>query len=116
MCRALSIRLLFGLVAAELVVEADAGDKELVVAAGRRREHVAADRSTGVRHADDAVAEAEVVVLLSMLTHSPSSLTVRLLVQAYSTPAPSTQPMSLLLLLRRSAPLPTVDRPRPPQD
>jgi hypothetical protein len=48
---------------AELVVEADAGDKELVVAAGRRREHVAADRSTGVRHADDAVAEAEVVAL-----------------------------------------------------
>ena len=53
----------FGLVAAELVVETDAGDKELVVAAGRRREHVAADRSTGVRHADDAVAEAEVVAL-----------------------------------------------------
>src|SRR5215211_1843081 len=32
------------------------------------------------------------LLLLSMLTHSPSSLTVRLLVQAYSTPAPSTHP------------------------
>src|SRR5215207_4649082 len=61
--RALSIRSRFGLVAAELVVDADAGDKELIVAAGRRREHVAADRSTGVRHADDAVAEAEVVAV-----------------------------------------------------
>src|SRR5829696_5322926 len=49
------------------------------------------------------------LLLLSMLTHSPSRLTVRLLVQAYSTPAPSTHPTSLLLLLRRSAPLPTVD-------
>src|SRR3954451_2441236 len=63
MCRALQQSTYLRLVAAELVVEADAGDKELVVAAGRRREHVAADRSTGVRHADDAVAEAEVVAL-----------------------------------------------------
>src|SRR3954447_11145274 len=49
------------------------------------------------------------LLLLSMLTHSPSSLTVRLLVQAYSTPAPSTHPTSSLLARRRSAPLPTVD-------
>ena len=48
---------------AKLIVDADAGDKELVVAAGRGREYVAADRSTGVRHADDAVAEAEVVAV-----------------------------------------------------
>src|SRR3954454_13054122 len=57
-----SSRLIFGL-QAELIDEANTGDKELVVAAGRRREHVAADRSTGVRHADDAVAESEVVAL-----------------------------------------------------
>src|SRR3954447_2204234 len=49
------------------------------------------------------------LLLLSMLTHSPSSLTVRLLVQAYSTPAPRTQPVSSLPFFRRSAPLPTPD-------
>src|SRR5215204_3441971 len=41
------------------------------------------------------------LLLLSRFTHRPSSLTVRLLVQAYSPPAPRTHPQSLLFFLMR---------------
>src|SRR5215211_246691 len=56
-------------------------------------------------------AKPKLLLLLSfsMLIHRPSSLTVRLLVQAYSTPAPSTHPVSLLLFLPKNPPVPTVD-------
>src|SRR4051812_8434557 len=39
------------------------------------------------------------LLLSSKLTYRPSSLTVRLLVKAYSTPPPTVQPQPLLLLL-----------------
>src|SRR3954471_13028425 len=43
------------------------------------------------------------LLLLSKLTYRPSSLTVRLLVKAYSPPPPTVQPQPLLLLLPRKA-------------
>src|SRR5918911_2229323 len=51
---------------AELVVDADAGDEEVVVVvvAPEQAEARAADRSAGVRHADDVVAEEAVVVVV----------------------------------------------------
>src|SRR5215203_3891788 len=59
-----AVELQFGL-QAKLIVEANAGNEELVVVVVvAAEEGVAADRSTGVRHADDAVAEAEVVVVV----------------------------------------------------
>src|SRR5215207_10222637 len=46
------------------------------------------------------------LLLLSKPTHRPSTLKVRLLVKAHSTPPPSTQPTSLLLLRPKKPPPP----------